>query len=207
MFFHACSGDCWSESLESGDHAQNVTGIDRLAFLGDKPLDCAGLGRTDFILHLHGLHDEDALAGLHLVTCIHEQANHFSGHRGSDLLAAFGFDVTVAAAPPRARVNDFSDEFFLTGLQDQRSVGLGRDVNSIGFAIEKDREEIRRNFDGVSVNRGTVNDDAPTIGVSVELDDASCPRDEDFQLHGLRSSCSRRDSSFQRDVVSVPFVC
>src|SRR5258708_27242186 len=84
------------------NNGKHFAGVDWLAFPGEDALDGAALGRADFVLHLHGFDNQKALAGFDVVSCFDEKTDDFTRHRRDDLLAAFGFDVAVAAGTPSA---------------------------------------------------------------------------------------------------------
>ena len=100
----------------SGNDAQSFAGVDGLAFFGEEAFHRACFWRADFVLHFHGFDDEKTLAGFDGVTGLDEEANDLPRHGGEDLLAAFEFGVSVAAAAPGARVEDFSGEFVKAGV-------------------------------------------------------------------------------------------
>src|SRR5580704_11120536 len=191
--------ECVFEREESVDPGEDVAGVYGLAFFGLEFFYGAGFWGFDFVLHFHGFDDEEALAGLDFVAGFDEETNHFAGHGGDDLLAAFGFDGAVFAAAPGARVGYFGFELVGAVLNGERAVGIWGDADFVGFAVEKDGEDAGADLDGVGVGCGAVERDLPAIGVAVESAAARSAGDEDFVPHGVRSSWARRPSSFQRE--------
>src|SRR5215204_2948811 len=51
----------------SADHGQRLIELDRLAVADEQFLDHSALGRSDRVHHLHGLDDQQRVAGLHRV--------------------------------------------------------------------------------------------------------------------------------------------
>src|SRR5712692_5400801 len=106
----------------SSNNSKHLAGVDGLVFSGQDTLDGAALGRADFVLHLHGFDNQKALASFDVVSCFDEKTDDFTRHRRDDLLAAFGFDVAVAAATPGARIDDFGSEILRAGVKLQLAV-------------------------------------------------------------------------------------
>src|SRR5260370_29328465 len=108
--------------LASSNNGKHFAGVDGLAFFGENALDDAALGRAYFVLDVHGFYNDEALAGFDVVSCFDEKTDDFTRHRRDDLLAAFGFDVAVAAATPGARIDDFGSELLRAGVKLQFAV-------------------------------------------------------------------------------------
>src|SRR5260370_33793785 len=120
--------------------------------------------------------------------------NDFCWHGRQDLLAAFGFEGAVAAAAPRAGIEHFGGEFAVGGLQGERASGGGRDAHFIRFSVKENGEDVGGDFDGVGVERFTVERNAPAFGVANDLDSAGPVVYAHCDFHGVRSSWSRRAS-------------
>src|SRR5258708_21313339 len=82
-------------------------------------------------------------------------------------------------------------------LQCERAGGRGCDAHFVRFSVEQDGKNIWRDFDGVGVDGVTIESNAPTLGGSLEFDDASRVVDQNFKFHGVRSSWLRRASCFR----------
>jgi len=99
------------------DDAEDIAGVDGLAFSREYALDDAALRRANFVLHLHSFDDQKPLAGFDMVPCLDEKTHNLARHGGYDLLAAFSFDVAVVAAAPGARINYIGSIFLRAGLK------------------------------------------------------------------------------------------
>src|SRR5712664_691886 len=189
--------------LASSNDGKHFAGVDGLAFFGENALDDAALGRANFVLHLHGFDDEESLPRFHAVAGFHEQTHDFPRHGRDNLLAAFRFDVAVAATAPGARIDDSGAELVRTGLEFQFPIGSRGHPNFIGLTVQQDRESVGSKLDGVGVNGLTIKLNAPTASVAFKLDDARFPSRQifelDFVFHGSGSNWARRPSSFQRE--------
>src|SRR5229473_7843416 len=118
------------------NNGKHFAGVDWLAFVGEDALDGAALGRADFVLHLHGFDNEKTLAGLDVLSSLGEQTHDFTWHGCNDLLAAFGFDTTVAASAPCAWINDFGDEFARSSVKLEFAVQGRRHSDFEGLAVK-----------------------------------------------------------------------
>src|SRR5712664_2542556 len=128
--------------LASSNNRKHFVSVDGLAFFGENALDGAALGRADFVLHLHGFDNQKALASLDVVSCFDEKADDFTRHRRDDLLAAFGFDVAVAAAAPGARIDDFGGEFLRAGVKLQFAVRRLRYAYFEGLTVKQNGKNV-----------------------------------------------------------------
>ncbi len=124
------------------NNGKRFAGVDWLAFPGEDALDGATLGRADFVLHLHGFDNQKTLAGFDVVSCFDQKADDFTRHRRDDLLAAFGFDVAVAAATPSARIDDFGGEFLRAGVKLQFAVRSRRHADFEGLAVKENGKNV-----------------------------------------------------------------
>src|SRR5690349_21063930 len=71
-------------------------------------------------------------------------------------------------------------------------------------ARKQDGENIRSDFSSIGRGSGiSFNPGLPDVAMALQLDNVSLPGDTDLELHGTRSSCSRRPSSFQREALSL----
>jgi len=165
------------------DPGQDLAGVDGLALFGLEALDRAGLGGAHFVLHFHGLHDEDALARLDFVSGFDQQAHYLTGHGRDDLLAALGFDVSVAAAAPGARIGDLRGELVIGGLQGEPAIRLRGDSNLVGLAVEKDGEDVGGDFHGVGICGLAIEGDLPAVSSVGEFDCPILAGDADFEFH------------------------
>jgi hypothetical protein len=110
------ASDCWTVTGGLIDPGEDVAGVDGLAFFGLEAFDFAFFGGANFVLHFHGFDDHQALAGFDFVADFYEKANDFAGHRGEDLLAAFGFERSLFSRTPGAGIADLGVEFVRAGL-------------------------------------------------------------------------------------------
>jgi len=98
------------------DPGEDVAGVDGLTFFGLEAFDFAFFGGANFILHFHGFDDDQALAGFDFVADFYEKADDFAGHRGEDLLTAFGIERSQFFGTPGAGIADLGVEFVRAGL-------------------------------------------------------------------------------------------
>jgi hypothetical protein len=103
--------------IKSGNDAEYLAGVNGLPFFDVKPFDYATFRRTDFVLHLHRFHDNEALAGLDFVSRFDKDANNFAWHGSDYLLAALGFERTMPTASPGPRISNLGGEFLEAGLE------------------------------------------------------------------------------------------
>jgi hypothetical protein len=108
--------------IKSGNDAEYFAGVNGLAFFDVKPFDNTTFRRTDFVLHLHRFHDDEALAGLDFVSRFDKDANNFAWHGSDYLLAALGFERAMPAAPPGPRIRNLGGEFLEADLELQHTV-------------------------------------------------------------------------------------
>jgi hypothetical protein len=101
------------------DHSEDLTGFDRLAFLGEQPFDRPGLGRSDFVLHFHCFYDEQTLTRFNVLARRNQYAHDLSGHWRGNLLRACEADSSVAPTPPETRIHDFQAELVAGRVQQQ----------------------------------------------------------------------------------------
>ena len=124
---------------DSRNDAKHLASGDSLALFCGKALYGATLWRANFILHLHGFHNHQTLAGFDFVSYSDEDANHFPGHRSDYLLMPFRFDSAVAASAPGARISDFRGELLQGSLQLEFAVRRWRNLNCVRVTVEKNR--------------------------------------------------------------------
>jgi len=65
---------------------QDIAFVDRLACVKKQLAASAFLRRTDFVLHLHGLHNDQHIARGHRIARLNEPLHHLRLKRGSDVL-------------------------------------------------------------------------------------------------------------------------
>lgn len=75
--------------MRLGDHSDCLAGIHRLPLFYQKPLNLPGFGRTNFVLHFHGLHHGNSLPGLHCFTGCNEHTHYTPRHRRNHVLVSF----------------------------------------------------------------------------------------------------------------------
>jgi len=160
-----------------------MAGGDGLTFGDEDALDGAGLGGADFVLHLHGFDDEQALTGFDFVASGDENANDFAGHGRGDLLSAFGFKDAAALAAPDARVLNDHGEFFAVGLDVEPATRFGLDANFEGLAVEKNRVGAGGDLDGVGGKLAAVEAEKKTRAVAGDLDIAFAAGNLDLEFH------------------------
>jgi len=185
------------------DDGENFSRIHGLPFGDEQAFDFSGLRRTDFILHFHGFDDEQTLAGLDDITGFYQDAHDFSRHGRNHLLAAFGFGCAAAPSPPLPGINDFGAELFAARMDPQTRTGFF-DAHFEGLPGDQNRVNAARYFDCVGFERLAVQAPArPAARLSFafahDFEFAGRTSDLDLELHWLRSSCTRRPSSFQRE--------
>lgn len=137
----------------SGNDAEHFTGVDGLAFFGVKILDCATFRRANFVLHLHRFDNEEALAGFDFISYLDEEAHHLAGHRSDDLLAALGFPGAMPTTLPGTRIRNLRGEFLHPGLECEHAVWRHHNMNFVRLAIEKYRQRVGVDLDGVGIDR------------------------------------------------------
>ena len=171
------------------DPKEDFAGIDGLAFFGEEFFDLSAFGRANFILHFHGFDDEQALTGFDEVALLDEQANHFTGHGCGDLLAAFGFDGAMTATAPGARVGHFGVILGKASVKGECAVGTGCNADLMRIAVQQHAEDIGSDFDGIGIERVSIERDFPSAILFSEFDDSGPSSEQHFVLHGRRSSC------------------
>jgi len=137
-----------------------------------KALDGAAFRRANFVLHFHGFDNQEALAGFDFVSRLDEEADDFTGHGGDDLLAALGFEGTMAPAAPGPRIGNLGGELLHGSLEREQTVWRPRDADFVRLAIEKKRERIGVDFDGVGMEWLAVQGDSPAVSIAFEFNGA-----------------------------------
>src|SRR5580658_2518756 len=125
-----------SQLFHPGEH---IPGVDELAFFDVQALNCAALWRTNLILHLHRFHNEQTLAGFHLVSRFDEDANDFARHGSGNLLAALRLECAVPAAAPRTRVGNLHSKLLQAGLDLQYTISRWGEANLVRLPLEEKR--------------------------------------------------------------------
>ena len=132
----------------------------------------------------------------------------FAGHGRNDLLAALGFDMAVAAAPPGARIDAFGGEFMRASLDLQLALCSRRHADFEGLAIKQKGKDVGSDLDGIDCHGAAIQGNPPAGGIAFEFNDAfflsvGKRRELDLISHGRRSNCARRPSCFQREGCSM----
>src|ERR1017187_8671088 len=115
---------------------EEFAGGDGGAFLGRDGEDPAGAVGLQLVLHFHGFHYDDALAGDDLVAGGGQDADYFAGHGAEDGLHGAGAGGGGHAGPA-ARVADIEREAVAFDGDDEAGGGVF-DEDVVAAAIEED---------------------------------------------------------------------
>jgi hypothetical protein len=102
-------------SFDDGEH---LACGNRYAFCNAHLDNAPGLWRFDFVLHLHRLDHDDALACGYFIADIEQNTRNLARHRGREILAAFASVVRRHA--PVLSINYIDCEYSITQLYSHR---------------------------------------------------------------------------------------
>jgi hypothetical protein len=114
-----------SETLAIVDDNENIAGLNGLTLLGGHPGDATGFGGLEFVLHLHGLDDDEALLGSDLIADRDEHSDDAAGHRSFDGPGAIRTGARGSAGAQGAGIIERKGD---AGPVDEDSVTFGRGV-------------------------------------------------------------------------------
>src|ERR1039458_4756940 len=134
------------------DDGQRVAGVDHRTFRSQDLLYAAILGRFHLVLHLHGFHHDDALAGLHFISLADQDANNLTRHGRLDLLWAGLGAAYGAAGAQGARVLDIHGIARAADHHVQFALQRALALDLVGFAADQHRHHVASGERGVHLD-------------------------------------------------------
>jgi hypothetical protein len=118
-------------------------------------------------LHFHGLHDEKALPGFDSVSLADKEPNDLARHWCDDLLPAFRFEGAMLPAAPGTWIGNLGSELLFTDLDLEQTIRQLHEAKFVGLALEQKGESVWINFDGIGIDRSSVQRDSQAAGVAL----------------------------------------
>src|SRR5579885_3468067 len=135
-----------ASDMELFDHDEVLAGLDRVAHFHGDFFDFAVLGRMEFVLHLHGLDQNDPFALLHRLTDLDLHADHAARHRRRD--HGLPFDA-------RTGLGDTTTQ----GIFNANGNEMRSDLDDVAFLVFADGNFIRSVVDDDGIDAGFENFD------------------------------------------------
>jgi hypothetical protein len=180
--------------------------MDSFAFLGGQSLDRPRFRRADFVLHLHGFDDQEALTRFHMLTRRYQHTYNFSSHGRSNLLAPREIDFSPAASAPGAGVLNIHAIFASASVQQEESVCKRFHTHLERTPIQKDGIHARGDLHGIGFNSAAVDrsDDARRfITGSRKIDAASATIENYVTFHRVIIRCGLFDRDARLVSISI----
>src|SRR5215469_7045883 len=168
----------------SFDNRQHVSRIDGAAFGGDQLLHDSRPGGLDFVLHLHGLDHEDALAGFDLGFFRDQQAHDLAGHGRDQLSRALFVGARALAAAQGSGIAQFGG--IAHRAEPQVEVGGGAlTFDLVRLAVDDDREHVPPGKNRIYLDLAAVEAALPMAVNAVEFQAVVLAVDGDVVDHEL----------------------